>query len=281
MSGIPQPAIPPGHMARVSLGGYEEAIPHFQQAEQLGSPAPRALALRLAQAYAGRSVRADDAFAQLKRATDAGLGILPPPLDVDPGLSKLKSGSSLQDVRNSHGPRRQAVRGPRSALPRARLLDRRESDMRRGQRAAPMRHRARSVITRIHSGCVIFETYPNAPGYAGQSFDIYDRSKGQWHRPGSIPPAASTNTGAVRRTAASSTKRQHPAVAWATGAVANAHVPAGASGAPDTVRQLGETSTDGGSARQVCVRPDGIRGGSKAALKGCATSSWKLETRQP
>ena len=73
----------------VSLGKYEDAIPHFQQAEKLGSPTPQ-VALRLAQTYAALG-RSDDAFVQLKRATDAGLGILPPPLDTDPSLAKLKS----------------------------------------------------------------------------------------------------------------------------------------------------------------------------------------------
>ncbi len=227
----------------VSLGKYEDAIPHFQQAEKLGSPTPQ-VALRLAQTYAALG-RSDDAFVQLKRATDAGLGILPPPLDTDPSLAKLKSDPRFKTFETAMD---RNVR-PCEYDPHFRELDYwiGEWDV-RGVNAPPNAPPSRSVITRVHSGCVILETY-TAPGYAGQSFNIYDRSKGQWHQTwvdttgglheywggpkdgsiiyeGSIPPLPGQQ-------ARSQTRMSLLKIG------------------PDTVRQLGETSPDGGKTWQV------------------------------
>jgi hypothetical protein len=38
-----------------------------------------------------------------------------------------------------------------------------------------------SVITKVHGGCVILETW-KSPNYSGQSFNIYDRTRGKWHQ---------------------------------------------------------------------------------------------------
>jgi hypothetical protein len=38
-----------------------------------------------------------------------------------------------------------------------------------------------SVITKVHGGCVILETW-KSPSYTGQSFNIYDRTRGKWHQ---------------------------------------------------------------------------------------------------
>ena len=227
----------------VSLGKFEEAIPHFQQAEKLGSPAPQ-VALRLAQAYAALG-RSDDAFAELKRATDRGLGIVPPPLDADPSLLKLKSDPRFKTFETSMD---RNVR-PCEYDPHFRELDYwiGEWDV-RGVNAPPNAPPSKSVIIKVHSGCVILETY-NAPGYAGQSFNIWDRSKGKWHQTwvdttgglheywggpkdgsiifeGSIPPLP----GQQER---SQTRMSLLKIG------------------PDTVRQLGETSLDGGKTWQV------------------------------
>jgi tetratricopeptide (TPR) repeat protein len=226
-----------------SLGRYADAVPHFQQAEKLGSPVP-AVALRLAQAYAGLG-RADEAFAQLKRATDAGVGALAPPFDTDPNLAKLKTDARFKEFETAMD---RNVR-PCEYDAHFRELDYwiGEWDV-RGVNAPPQAPPSKSVITRIHNGCVIFETY-NAPGYAGQSFNIYDRSKGLWHQTwvdttgglheywggpkdgsiiyeGSIPPLP----GQKER---SQTRMSLLKIG------------------PDTVRQLGETSTDGGKTWQV------------------------------
>jgi hypothetical protein len=41
---------------------------------------------------------------------------------------------------------------------------------------------ARNVITRIHNGCVVLETWTPAPGSSGQSFNIYDRTRDKWYQ---------------------------------------------------------------------------------------------------
>lgn len=40
----------------------------------------------------------------------------------------------------------------------------------------------RNTITRILDGCVIHERYRTPRGYAGQSFNIYDRTRDVWHQ---------------------------------------------------------------------------------------------------
>jgi hypothetical protein len=47
--------------------------------------------------------------------------------------------------------------------------------------APPGTPAARSVITKILENCVVLESW-YAPGSTGQSFNLYDRSKGQWHQ---------------------------------------------------------------------------------------------------
>jgi hypothetical protein len=45
----------------------------------------------------------------------------------------------------------------------------------------PGRKPARNTVTRIQSGCVIHENWQAATN-TGESFNIYDRSRGQWHQ---------------------------------------------------------------------------------------------------
>jgi hypothetical protein len=39
-------------------------------------------------------------------------------------------------------------------------------------------------IEKILNGCVIRESYKTPSGYAGESFNIFDASRGVWHRLG-------------------------------------------------------------------------------------------------
>jgi hypothetical protein len=41
---------------------------------------------------------------------------------------------------------------------------------------------ARTRVTRILGGCVLLEDYQGADGHFGQSFTIYDSSRGRWHQ---------------------------------------------------------------------------------------------------
>lgn len=226
-----------------ALGRYAEAIPHFQQAEKLGSP-PSAVGMRLAQAYAALG-RADDAFGALQRATDAGLGALQPPFDNDPNIAKLKADPRFKEFETAMD---------RNVRPCEYDAHYRELDYWigewevRGVNAPPQAPPSKSVITKLHNGCVILESF-SGPGYAGQSFNIYDRSKGLWHQTwvdttgglheywggpqegsiiyeGSIPPAPGQKERAQTRMSLLKL-------------------------GPDTIRQLAETTPDGGKTWQV------------------------------
>lgn len=242
MPNAPQPQFRQA-VSLVGLGRYADAIPHFRQAEKLGTPAPQ-VALRMAHAFAALA-KQDEAFAELKRATDAGLGALPPPLDTDPNLARLRADARYKAFeaaldRNAR---------PCEHDPRYRALDYwvGEWDV-RGVNQPPQTPPSRSVIARVHNGCVILETY-TAPGFSGQSFNIFDRSKGQWHQTwvdtagglheywggpkdgsiiyeGSIPPTPG-------QTGRSQTRMSLLNVG------------------PDTVRQLAEVTTDEGKTWQV------------------------------
>jgi hypothetical protein len=48
--------------------------------------------------------------------------------------------------------------------------------------AGTTRIESHNEITSILGGCVIFENYDTPQGYAGQSFNAYDRRTGKWHQ---------------------------------------------------------------------------------------------------
>ncbi len=41
---------------------------------------------------------------------------------------------------------------------------------------------AESIITLEMNDCVVHESYTNAQGYHGESFNVFDRSRGVWHQ---------------------------------------------------------------------------------------------------
>lgn len=51
----------------------------------------------------------------------------------------------------------------------------------RGLKQAPTAPPSSSVITKILNGCVILENWKSL-GFAGQSFNIFDRTRGKWHQ---------------------------------------------------------------------------------------------------
>src|ERR1043165_5300273 len=101
-------------VALMAVGRHADARPHFEAAERLGTPVGQT-AFRLALIVARSDLTA--AFAELRRATAAGLAGLPAP--------------------------------------------------------------ATNVVTREDDGCVLHESW-TAPRSVGQSFNIYDRSRGKW-----------------------------------------------------------------------------------------------------
>jgi hypothetical protein len=174
------PASPQAHfrlgVALSNLDRHAEAVPHFKEAEKLGTP-PMQAALRLALAYAHLGDR-DAAFRELSRGTSMGLTALPPPLDTDKAIAALRG-----DVRFA------AFETGLDANARPCEHDAKYRELEfwlgewvaRNVNAPPTTPPASSVITRIHNGCVILETW-HSPGYSGQSFNIYDRSRRQWHQ---------------------------------------------------------------------------------------------------
>lgn len=50
-----------------------------------------------------------------------------------------------------------------------------------GQPVAAGQGPSRNTITKAHAGCVVLEHY-QAGSFSGESVNIYDRSRGQWHQ---------------------------------------------------------------------------------------------------
>ena len=241
------PAAPAPHyklaVSLMALGRHTDAIPHLQEAAKLGTP-PVAVALRLAVAYAHTDQR-DLAFGQLQRATAMGLGALPPPLDRDADLLRLKDDSRYADF---------AAAMDRNARPCEHDAAYRQLDFWLGEwdvvaaNAPPNTPPASSVITKIHNGCVILESW-TAPSQTGQSFNIYDRSMQKWHQTwvdstgglheywGSLQDGNMVYEGDIPAPPGMSGRMHTRLTFFNLG--------------PDRVRQLSERSSDGGKTWQI------------------------------
>jgi hypothetical protein len=157
----------------IALRRHAESRAHLHVAESLGTPVAQ-VAFRLAQVYAAQGAT-DSAFQQLRRATGAGLSTPPVSVDNDPDMTRLKNDTRFATFLTDMD---------RNARPC--MYDQRYGefdfwlgtwDVRpNGQPSAPP---ARNVITKIHDGCVVLESW-SAPGSTGQSFNIYDRTRGKW-----------------------------------------------------------------------------------------------------
>ncbi len=161
----------------IGIRRHAEAAAHLARAESLGTPASQtAFWLALVHARAGRR---DEAFQQLGRATAAGLVVLPSQIDPEPDLAPLKSdrryGEFLTGLDRNARP---CMHDPKFSEFDFWLGD---WAVRRNTTPPPPGPGARNVITKIHDGCVVLESY-TAPGYTGQSFNIYDRTRKQWNQ---------------------------------------------------------------------------------------------------
>ena len=160
-------------VALINLRKHNEARPHLVTAESLGTPAAQ-VAFRLAQIHAAAGAL-DSAFQQLRRATTAGLGVAPVSLDADPDMAKLKGDARFAQFQMDLD---------RVARPCMHDEHYRQFDFWLGAwdvrpNGQPGNPPARNVITKIHDGCVVLETW-SAPGSTGQSFNIYDRTRSKW-----------------------------------------------------------------------------------------------------
>jgi hypothetical protein len=157
-------------VALIGLGQHTEARAALEAAERLGAPVPQ-VAFRLALI----APDAEAAFRELQRATDAGLSRLPAPPPSEQDLARLKSDARYAGFLTAMD------QNARPCLhdPRYREFDfwLGTWDVRQtGQTSGPA---ARNVITKTNNGCVVHEFW-TAPGSAGQSFNIFDRTRGKW-----------------------------------------------------------------------------------------------------
>ncbi|HEX6314342.1 MAG TPA: tetratricopeptide repeat protein [Gemmatimonadaceae bacterium] len=230
-------------IAYMTIRRHDDAVRHLQKAEELGVPMPQ-VALRLA-AIHGREGRHDAAFADLKRATDVGLTAIPPQLAADAGFQRLHDDPRYEEV---------LAAIDRNATPCEHDPKYREFDFWLGAwdvrpaGAPPDSPPASNVITRIHGGCVLLESW-TAPGQTGQSFNIYDRSRGKWHQTwvdstgglheywGELRDGNMMFTGDLPPLRGQTARRQTRLMFFKLG--------------PDKVRQLSEGTMDGGKTWQV------------------------------
>jgi hypothetical protein len=199
----------------IASGQYDQALRDLEEAKKLGGM-PVAVALNLAKVHAHRGDR-DAAFAELTRAVGFGLGALPPPFDTDTDLATLRADPRFAEFEKALD---------RNARPCEHDAVYRQFDYWLGtwdvrSNGAPANTPpATNVITKIHSGCVVLESW-TAPGQTGQSFNIYDRVAKKWHQTwvdstgglheywgglqdgnmvfeGDIPPPPGSGTGRIR-----------------------------------------------------------------------------------
>ena len=169
--GTPQPHFRLG-VALIGLKRHNEARGHLITAESLGSPAAQA-AFRMAQVHAARGA-ADSAFQQLRRATTAGLSAAPVSTDSDPDMGRAKSDARFAQF---------LIDMDRNARPCMHDPKHNEFDFWLGTwdvrpNGPPTAPPARNEITKILNGCVVLESW-SAPGSTGQSYNIYDRTRGK------------------------------------------------------------------------------------------------------
>jgi hypothetical protein len=163
-------------VALIGVGQAPAGLRHLKTAEDLGLPAANA-AFREACAYAQMNDTAH-AFAELERANQAGLAQVAA-LDSDEFLANLRSDPRWPVIRAAA----EANAHPCDHDARYRQLDfwLGEWDVRaNGTSTGPLV--GSSQITKIHDGCVIFESWQGTSGLTGNSFNIYDASRDKWYQ---------------------------------------------------------------------------------------------------
>lgn len=164
-------------VALVNLGRFAEGEASIREGERLGVGAGPAGA-RLAQALAEQG-KVDAAIAELKRSAAAGFVMAPSALTADPHLAAVRATSHWQEVLDAFD----AVARPCMHDPRFREFDFWVGDWDvRVTGAPPVGPAARNTVTLDDNGCVVTEHWSAPGGSEGQSFNIFDRSIGQWRQ---------------------------------------------------------------------------------------------------
>lgn len=223
----------------VGLGRGKEALPFFETATTLGFPRP------LMQVWSARALaRAGDregAFALLKQATAAGFGQLAV-LDVD-DLAPLRDDPRFAAVRDA---------ADRNARPCAHAPEYRQLDFWIGDwdvtssgAAAGENH-----VERILGECVIFENWTGAGGVSGKSFNVWDSTTKEWRQTW-VDSSGTLIEFHGQLVDGNMVYRAQGLVPGPDGKLAPTHQRMTFFDQKGTVRQLGETSTDGGKTWSV------------------------------
>jgi ketosteroid isomerase-like protein len=161
----------------VGLGKFAEGEAALREGERLGIPAANA-GYRLAQALAEQH-KPDAAIAELMRSAAAGAPVAPSAIVSDPHFASLISHTKWQAVLDAFD----AVVRPCMHDARHRAFDFWVGDWDVRATGAPaVGPAARNTVTIDDNGCVVTEHWIAPGGSEGQSFNIFDRSIGQWRQ---------------------------------------------------------------------------------------------------
>jgi uncharacterized protein (TIGR02246 family) len=164
-------------VAQTELGQYTDAEKSLREGERLGMPVGQS-GFRLAQMFVETN-RPDSAVSQLLRSAGAGFGLPPSALESDRHISKLKGNPKWNEVLEAFD----AVIQPCKHDPRFREFDFWIGDWDvRPTGASASSPPARNTVTLEENGCVVMEHWNAQGGSTGQSFNIFDRSIGQWRQ---------------------------------------------------------------------------------------------------
>ena len=164
-------------VALTHLGRYQDAEASLKRGEALGIPAAQA-AYRLAQLYAVQH-RTEDGIRELDRAVTNRIGLSAPALGADSLLAGLRAHPRWAAIVDASD----AWARPCLHDPRAREFDFWIGDWDVRPTAAPTQNPpARNTVTLIDNGCVVHEHWVSPSGSEGQSFNLYDRSYGEWRQ---------------------------------------------------------------------------------------------------
>jgi len=171
-------------VAQMELHRLSDADASLQLAESLGAPAPQ-VAFRMAQLRSEQH-RADEAITQLLRALNAGLFVTPGALTADAHLKPLQQHARWPSVLDAAD----ALVRPCLHDPRFREFDFWIGDWdvtptaaaNAPANAAGGAPPARNTVTLLNNGCTIMEHWVAPGGSEGQSFNLFDRSIGQWRQ---------------------------------------------------------------------------------------------------
>jgi tetratricopeptide (TPR) repeat protein len=212
-------------------GDFTGAIAAYRRAVDLYRVKANAM-YNLATAYA-RLDQADSALEWLGRAADAGFSQLQV-LDTDPDLASVRADPRYASVRQ----RVLAKAEPCRSRPEYRQFDFWVGDW-NVVRTADGAVAGRSHVELVLNQCVIFENWTDAHGGAGKSFNIYNAATGRWHQTWVSAFGVRKDfdggyrDGAMRLQTHPDSSRAIERITWYDFA-------------PDSVRQVGEASSDGG-----------------------------------